>query len=276
MASINLRGIRSIELPEVFEQPPEPTRETLCTYLDGDDKIVVESKTFTVVLNRDIRHNVRISSEMSLWLARKFPEKKVVLINTYAGTDLLQKSLAVGMWRLNIKLPPGFKQYVPHSDPSDFDEAAPPPFPTNLRLLDCPTSTFSAWRLEEELKSQEAEIVILNSFEFSTMSLTNRRHLAEGLIDLRARRNLSIVLFSHEMKNDVASFTPGRGAIGYLTAYAGSVWRIMTPFDRARWNKQMAVGGSSPAVHENKINSTKSTYPERNVQQPAAERKFFL
>ena len=273
MSSINLREVRSIDLSKVFESLPEPKRELLCTYLDGDDCVEVRSNTFTLVLNRDIRKSVEIASGMALWTARKYPERHVLLVNTYAGADLLQRSLAVGMWKMGIILPPSLRRYIPFGgENSDFDDGVAPAYPNNLQLLDCPTSTFSIFRLEAELQERESDIVILDSFEFSALSLEGRRQLANGLLELRERRSLTVVIFSHEMKTDLAAFTPGRGAMGILSAHAGSVWRILTLPERKKWEKQ----AGSPIIHETKTHSSiLSTYAERK-KEPVAEKKFFF
>jgi hypothetical protein len=271
MATINLKGIRSLGVGQIFEEPAEPERERLCEFNDGEDRIVAESNTFTIVLNRDLCKSVEISCAMALFLAKKYPEQNVVLVNTYAGTALMQRALASGMWRTaskGQKLPMSFKKYVPPGWDHDFAEGAPAPYPHNLRILDCPTSTFTAWRLNEELQRQPAEVVLVNSFEFAAIDSRTRRRLAAELLDLRTKRSLSVIIFSHEMKSAAAPWTPASGPIGLLTAFAGSVWRILPPHERAKWEKHTQTG----IVHEQKISlHTEGTNSIEKYKDPYAE-----
>src|SRR5579883_2503616 len=296
--TLNLRSPRSLGVGDVFAAEQDPENELLTIYDDSEDHIEVRSHSTTIVLNRDIMKSVEISSAMSVFLAKKFPERRVLLVNSYASTGLMQRSLARALWETGFKLPPSFKQYLGSlaaGDDSDFlprvvsgdparvvsgDPAGPmdrvvsgdpaghaceqdalaevgghhasesgdsnavdvPFFPQNLRVLDCPTGTLTAQRLDEEVSSFGAHVVILNSLEFTAITDWHRRLLAHGLLDVRARHGLSLVIFSHEQRSDIASYRGARGAIGILSAYADSVWRIMTPFERIRWERRYQLG----------------------------------
>ena len=276
--TLNLRSPRSLGVGDVFAAEQDPENELLTIYDDSEDHIEVRSHSTTIVLNRDIMKSVEISSAMSVFLAKKFPERRVLLVNSYASTGLMQRSLARALWETGFKLPPSFKQYLGSlaaGDDSDFlprvvsgdpaghaceqDALAEvgghhasesgdsnavdvPFFPQNLRVLDCPTGTLTAQRLDEEVSSFGAHVVILNSLEFTAITDWHRRLLAHGLLDVRARHGLSLVIFSHEQRSDIASYRGARGAIGILSAYADSVWRIMTPFERIRWERRYQLG----------------------------------
>ncbi len=242
MAIYQRLGARAYDVSEVFTALPEATQEVLCTYADDNENIVTRSNTFTIIMNRDIRKTVEISSEMAVHLARKYPEQKILLVNTYAGTDLMQQTIAMGLARSGAKLPPEFARHLESGWENAIGEAgSTPEFPLNLRILDCESGMLEAWRIEEELKlfgcvDDMPAIVILNSFEFSAYDGRDRRLLAQDLVTLREKRSLTMVVFSHEMRADVKSHTPSHGGIGILSAFSGSVWRIMSQYDRARYN----------------------------------------
>jgi hypothetical protein len=251
MAAYNLKEISWKELGEVFDAEAVPQPERLCAYVDGEDQIVVERDTFTVVLNRNIRKNIEIATAMGLFIANKYPNGNVLLVNTYAKRDLLQRSLVRSVFRSGVKLPLSYRKYFHETYicERDFDDTAPPPkFPPNLRILDCPASSLTFWRLEQALAEYPAETLIINSFEFANVTRELRMILAKGLIELREKSALSVLLFSHEMKADVAPYTPARGALGMISAYAGSVWRLMTPYEQKQWDYWVKCG----RVNENK------------------------
>ena len=93
MAIYEKRGVVAGRVEDVFHQPPEAEQELLCTYLDDSESIAVHSNMLTIVLNRDIRKSVDISAAMAVHLAKKYPSRNILLLNTYAGTALMQQSL---------------------------------------------------------------------------------------------------------------------------------------------------------------------------------------
>jgi hypothetical protein len=233
---------RGLDVSEVFSAEAPPPPEVLCQYTDDEDRIKALSNTFTIVMNRDIRKSVEIANEMALLMARKFPDQKVLLINTYAGTELMQRTLANGMAMIGLKLPPEFAPYLSPDRLPAIEENAPPPFPTNLRILDAPTGTLETWHIDEQLKLMSCgdeckAIVILNSFECAVWGYwRDRKVFAEQLVELRERRQLTFVVFSHEIRADVQIHTPAHGGIGIISAFAGSVWYLMRQADRAKFN----------------------------------------
>ncbi len=280
MAICALDGVRKIGMADLFAAAPEPAREQLCQYENAEgDAIVVHSNALTLVLNRDIRESVEISNAMSLFLARKFPERHVLLINTYAGADLMQRTFAHALHEQNIPLPPSFARFFEEHDHVTFDDAVPNPFPENLSILDAPTSLLTASRLEEEVKERPGCIVLLNSFEFTSFSRWEREQFAQGILAIRARMPLTMVIFSHEQRYDVASFTPARGPIGALSAYAASVWRLMSHEEKLRWEKRYSVyalhsqkmHNPNPPLHENETQLRERTPIEARAERERNE-----
>jgi len=262
MSILNLQHARALGLEEVFQAEPEPTGELLCTYLDGDDRIEARSDTFTLVLNRNIVQSVEISGIMAVVIAKKFPERRVLLVNTYAGAALMQQTVARGMRSAGLPLHSRLKPYFPADWKVEFDDTATAPFLTNFRLLDCPTSTLTALRLEQEMHNFACDLVILNSFEFSALSLWDRQQFAQGLVALREKQPLTMVIFSHEQRMDVLSLTPARGALGLIGAYSSRVWRIMTPFERTRFEQRYR----RRSIHETPMQ-------EREISTPIEEKE---
>jgi hypothetical protein len=244
MAAYNMKEISWKDIGQVFAAEPEIKPERLCAYSEGDDIIVAEWDTFTVVMNRNIQRSIEISTGMALHIAKKYNGGNVLLVNTYASTELLQQSIARALFHSGQKLPHSYFRFFPETwiVDRDFDDSATPQFPPNLRLLDCPASSLSLWRLEQALDEYQAETIILNSFEFASLARQQRMVLAEGLLELREKRGLSVIIFSHEMKADIAPYTPGRGALGLLSAFAGSVLRLMTPYEKKQWYYMVKCG----------------------------------
>lgn len=259
---------RGYDLTEVFSAEGPPAPEVLCKYLDFEDRIEVPSDTFTIVMNRDIRKPVEIANIMAVHIARQFPEQSVLLVNTYAGTDLMQRSLAVAFAQGDVKLPPSFAPYLDARWQDSIAEDAPTPFPPNLRVLDAATGTLDAWHIEEELKLMDPTLerratVILNSFECSVWGYwRDRKAFAEQLVELRERRRLTFVLFSHEIRADVQNHTPAHGGIGIISAFAGSVWYLMRQSDRAKFNAYYKRIASLTVVKEPKVVVIKEDRPE--------------
>ncbi|MDP4199043.1 MAG: hypothetical protein Q8902_05675 [Bacteroidota bacterium] len=234
---------RTLDMAEVFRGAPEPDCEVLCKMQGLSEMLEARSESFTIVMNRDIRGSVEMASEMAVHIAQKFQNKQVLLVNTYASTALMRRTLAHAMLTRGILLPPNYKDYFEPSYfargvPAGFVEGVPDPNPQNLRVLDCPVSTCAPWRIKEDVALHHSDVIIINSFEFAALTVSQRQHLAEGLLDLYARTRCTIVIFSQEMRSDIAPYRKGRGPLGVISAHAASVWKIMTTFEEVQWSKR--------------------------------------
>jgi hypothetical protein len=230
MEVMKLRAVRGIGMEQIFSEPPEKKREVLFTIRGMGEVIPALSESFTLVLNRDIQSCVEMASELAVYIAKKYPEQNVMLINTYAGMDLMQKTMALGMYHSQLQMPPAFKRFFTRMDDSWFSETASPGM-RNVHVLDCPISTCTPWRLEAELGIVPAQILILNSFEFGALSHWHRSVLAEGLLALQQKFGLSVVIFSQEMRSDVRPMSRARGPIGMLSAISPAVWKVQSVYD---------------------------------------------
>jgi hypothetical protein len=240
---------RSLQLHQIFEaakRPLAPKRDLLITYRDGMDEYHAMSDTLTIAMCRNIRKSIMISSGLTIKIAHKFPEKSVLLINTYAGAELLVESFARGMYMCSYKLPPQFKGLVPEATHEyDYDENAEAALPTNFRVLDVPCATLTPQRLEAEIRAHQADVVILNAFEFAAFSDKRKKALTEGILEVRHKLNLTMFVFSHEMRLDALPYSGGRGPIGIMSAFAGSIWRLLEDWEKKKWVKRLQNEGSS-------------------------------
>jgi hypothetical protein len=232
MEILNQQTPRSFRVEDIFLEPTERQPEVLVRYPSQQwgETFEAKSDSFTIVMNRDLKGSIQMASAMAIFLSKKHPLKNVLLVNTYAGVDLMQRTLALGMKDAELPMPSSFARLP------IFDDSVASPFPFNLRLLDCPMATCTTWRLEQEIQLYPSDIVILNSFEFASLSQWQRGQLAEGLLELRAKFGLTIVIFSQEMRSDISPYFKGRGALGILSAHAPSVWRIMTAAEQEKWD----------------------------------------
>jgi len=241
---------RSLQLHQIFDAAKrplhEPQRERLITYYDGMDQYHAMSDTLTIAMCRNIRKSIMISSALTVKIADKYPKKSVLLINTYAGAELLVESFARGMHMCSYKLPPQFKGLVPDAkQDSDYDENAEAKMPKNFRVLDVPCATLTPQRLEAEIRAHQADVVIINSFEFAAFSDKRKKALAEGILEVRQKHQLTMFVFSHEMRLDAVPYSGGRGPIGIMSAFAGSVWRLMEDWEKKKWVNRLQNEESS-------------------------------
>ena len=252
MSSYTPRSLRALTIGELYQIPENPPKCLLGTYSYDEDLVRVTSGAFTIVLSREIRKNIKIAVTLAVGLAGKHPDKKVLLLNSYAGSDLLKSAFSEAMWRRREK---------PMTDKSTAESAiqddaangvAMDVFP-NLRLLDVPIGEWSTERVRQEVTEHGAEIIIWDSFEFSAINRYRREIVAREMLKLREEYNLTVVVFSHEMKRDVQAGIPARGAIGMLSAYADSVWRLQTEEEKNKPLKQRRVVD----VHEKEMQKNK-------------------
>lgn len=250
MENTAITTTRSIRANDIFGLPPEPKREELCKYQgDFGELHGIFSNTITIALSRDLQKNVMLANAVALHLAMKYPDRNVLLVNTYAGTEMMQRTLADAAYRELInsgrKAPTTFREFLPKALDEYFDEQSTFEFPENLRVLNAPTGTLTAANLASEIEECHADTLILNSFEFSAWSIFLRAQFAQGLVGLQKRLQLTVVVFSHELRSNVGSFRAGRGPLGLLAAYAYSVWHAVSFEETQRLNRS-----GNRTVHE--------------------------
>ncbi|HWF43224.1 MAG TPA: hypothetical protein VG537_01150, partial [Candidatus Kapabacteria bacterium] len=95
----------ALKLTEIFdaaerEAANEPER--LISYRNDIQVYHAYTGAITIVMSREMRKSVEIASTIALHVALKFPERNVLLINTYAGADLLTSGFVNAMHLLNL------------------------------------------------------------------------------------------------------------------------------------------------------------------------------
>jgi hypothetical protein len=137
----------------------------------------------------------------------------------------------------------------------------------NLFIYDVPLGTWDTTRLRRDIEDRGAEdnhpVVILNSFEFASISRGQREKMVMQLLELRDTLGLTFLIFSHEMKRDLAAGLPGRGPLGIISANAGSVQRLNDPFEHLIRNRKKENSGmyrskqaGNGTVHEAQMRSS--------------------
>jgi hypothetical protein len=244
------RAISSLSVYDVFTERPETKRVRLLAYFDDEDRAEIHSNTFNLIFDRRIRKNVETSALMAVFLAKKFPDKKILLCNTYAGPELLQNSLASALLKFDVKIPRIAQRSASQAHPNQIEDGEPKDMLPNLRVLDFPIDTFSAWRLEIEIKKYDAQIILINSYEFSMIGSAKRKIEAKALVRLQQTYELSITILSHEMRRDVEAGIAARGAIGILSAFSESVWKMGAPVREHLSRMQNSGGGMNGGTME--------------------------
>ncbi|HEX5317067.1 MAG TPA: hypothetical protein VFX22_10495 [Candidatus Kapabacteria bacterium] len=212
---------------EVFDAAAEKPKDVLVAFEYDGARLEAKNKTLTLVLDRDIHRSIEHASCMAVSIAKKFSKRNVLLINTYAGMDLLQQSLVAGMIASDLALPKTWKYrgYTVGAT-ENWVEPEAAKLPPNLRVLNCPYSTLTAKLMDSEITAHKCDIVVLNSFEFASLSSYAKSLLASGLLDLLANKKLSLLVYSQDRHRGLSTFSLGRGAIGSLAPYSAAIWRI--------------------------------------------------
>ena len=161
--------------------------------LRGEDLIQVHAHAINIAMGRDLRRNVSYSAAMAIELAAS--GKRVLYLNTYGGHELMCAA---------------------------FGNSITPE--TSIHYLDVPTGT---WDIKTILPRLEGhDVLIINSFEYASLTRSLKERIARELLEMYQQTRITIVLFSHEMKRDIAARCASRGATGILAGQAESVSRI--------------------------------------------------
>jgi hypothetical protein len=278
------RNKRRLTFESLMAMPSEPESKAFYTYQHDDDRVEVLNDTFTLVLSRDIRKNTRIAAEIAFSIAKDHNELDVFYVNTYAGVALMKEAFTEALKKSGLPhLPPPASgmgtdakaeeaeeadaQEEEEDDEGDYgwddddEDEEPDHGPSvlqNLFIYDVPLGTWDTARLRRDIEDRGTKehhpVVILNSFEFASISRGQREKMVMQLIELRDTLGLTFLIFSHEMKRDLAAGLPGRGPLGIISAQAGSVQRMNDPFEHLiRHRKNETGSGNRPKQAENGI-----------------------
>jgi hypothetical protein len=127
----------------------------------------------------------------------------------------------------------------------------------NLRVFHVPIGHWSTLRLSKDIRTYARigcrQVIIINSFEYAPLTRGRKERMARELVQLCDKLQLSIVIFSHEMKKDVEPGLPGRGPIGILAAKAGAVSRFPDPFEKFYGTRDTSKNAGNATVNEKQM-----------------------
>ena len=219
---------QSFSLKELRAMPKDAPSTLIGQVTDGKHDIDIMSEAFTLVFSRDIGENARLASGVAVEVALKNEERDVWFINTYAAKQTVLENLD--------ECYEAFREEMGDDAPEGPLEAP------NLRVLSVASGEWNSAALAEEIESRGREsakpTVVLNSFEFASLTQGRRERLARELIQLRLRFNATIVIFSHEMKWGLQPGFAGRGPLGMIAPLAANIVRILGTFEHLMGSKQ--------------------------------------
>ncbi|HEY3875804.1 MAG TPA: hypothetical protein VGM92_10025 [Candidatus Kapabacteria bacterium] len=230
--------LRVSQIFEAAARQAQSVPERIITYNASIQTYHAYAGELTLVMCRDIRKSVDVASAICLAVAGKYPDRNILMFNTYASADLLTGGFVRALHFLNLKVPFTFQNYLPRAKKDAFDDTVDLPSPENLRVVDCPTSTLTPDSLRREIEKSKAKIVVLNSLEFAGFSDRAKRELAEAVLDLRHQLGITFFVFTHEMRVAMP-YTGGRGPVGMLTAFARSIWHIVNDWEKPVWVRKL-------------------------------------
>jgi len=231
---MNTTSFSSLSIENLFSIPDRPGPKELYSYVAPDFTIPVQSESFTIVLSRDVRKNTWLAAELAFRIAREKPAQDVWYINTYASVGLLKESFAKLFATAGIEPPTPVpieeEDYL--AEPyqrKDSEETANLVLP-NLRIVHVPIGQWDTDELSMDIerrgRKDAKQVVIINSFEYAPLTRGRKEKMAIELLQLSSELELSIVIFSHEMKRDLEAGMPGKGPIGMLATRAEKISRL--------------------------------------------------
>jgi hypothetical protein len=211
-----------------------PKRERLVTYVHDMYEFHAFEGSLTLVMNRDLNIAAKVASAVALHTAMKFPDRNVLLLNSFASNEMLTSGFVQALHLLKVKIPWTYQRFLPDAKKDAFDDSTQLPEPKNLFVLDCPTSTLTPELIEQQIARCRASVVLLNSLDFAAFDDRHKRQLAETLLTLRERLNISLFVFTHEVR-PLLPHTGGRGIVGLLSAFSDSIWPLLHEWELKKW-----------------------------------------
>ena len=188
---------------------PDPQDENL---------IQIAGNAINVVAARYVRGNVDRSIRIAVELAAS--GSRVLYLNSYAGADMLREAVYSNM-------------------PRDQEEGklvrervSIMAFPYGMMgrcLTDARDAIYEDIEDEESgetERKQHYDVVILNSFEFSTFDYRDKVTLASEMLEWAQVVPITLVVFTQELSTYMSAGIPVRGPLGLLTAAATTVSKI--------------------------------------------------
>jgi hypothetical protein len=243
--------------PEVQIPTPKIIWRTHIDVTDGladqtnEEIINISERGLNIISSRDVRKNVRKSLEIAVDLAAS--GLRVLYINSYASLGTLRDGLK--------------EQLERYPDLMQNSGEGAPKIDLPLRFLDCKmgmwelcrrtidesmdkveyvviTSGSVSW--SEEKVTQSVDVLIVNSFEFSAVEYRPRMVVASDLTEWRDKRELTVILFTQEVRAVMEAGLPVRGPLGLLTATATTLSKV----DKVVWSRNLPKNANSGKTRE--------------------------
>jgi hypothetical protein len=219
------RGLRKVSVCDVVNAPRREHRRLGVLHVNGAE-MPIEQRRMVLAMSRDPRRNAMQSARLAMQIARGNSDVSVVYFNSYAGRELMRECFGP---ENTTPQPP------PLSEEGEYDCTQL----ENLHIIDVPFGEWDLGEIIQTLRPQSWEpspldkplVIILNDFELSGFTAWNRRCVARDLIRLKEQVGATVVVFSHEMREDLEAGMPGRGALGLLAIRSEAVHRMLGEFD---------------------------------------------
>ena len=290
-------AFKAISMEQLMGLTRPPRMEVLHKWESEQGDIEVMSRGMTVVLSRDVRANVKIAADIAVAIAKKNPDRPVWYVNTFAGIDLMQDAMERA--RINSGLSPivvnpvidGVPEHPPLTPPAAAGgESGLLP---NLHIFEIPFGEWDAMELVKAMqgddwvdpeteqymnawaKKQREErlakkgplrpIVVLNSFDYSPLSRGGKWKMARELMNLLEQFDMSLVLFTQEMRIEFEAGIAGRGSVGLMCGIAARVARMRDPFERLIRSRSPRIQAEKAIVHEAQMHASDTKKKEERM-----------
>jgi hypothetical protein len=282
-------ALRPLSLEQLMGLRRPPAKQPLYQYQGKKGDIEVMNRGLTVVLSREINANVQMGADIAVSIAQKNPDRPVWYVNTIAGVELMQHVMEDA--RRNAALPeitpnPLLDLSEKTGDSAEVVEAVLP----NLHYFEIPAGQWDAEALsaalsgrtlereeeeheyglaygvkaepkkevkEEDLPKPPQPIVIINSFDYSPLNRGGKWRMARELLELMDAFDLSLVLFTQEMRLEFVAGFAGRGSVGLLCGRADRVARMRDEFEHLMRSRIPRNSEDKGTVHEAQMLASK-------------------
>jgi hypothetical protein len=233
------RGLRSESICDVINAPKRAHKLLGTLNVSGTNE-PIEQHRMTLAMSRDPRRNALQSAALAMQIAERNQDVSVVYFNTYAGRELMRESFQ----SVSASPNPSLREGNNLDSPTKENESSPLPKEgcsqlPNLHILNIP---FGEWNLADiirTLRPNSSEpsaldkplVIIVNDFELAGFTAWNRRCVARDLIQLKEQTCATVIVFSHEMREELKAGLPGRGALGLIAIKSDAVHRLPSEFD---------------------------------------------
>jgi hypothetical protein len=109
-------------------------------------------------------------------------------------------------------------------------------------------------KAQKEKKQQEVEqprpIVIINSFDYAPLSRRGKWGMARDLMAMLEAFDMSLIVFTQEMRLEFGAGVAGRGSVGLMCGLAERVARLTDPFEHLIRSRKPLNPSETATVHE--------------------------